>query len=138
MAHIRTCLVGRDRSCDVMLDDPSVSRLHAEVVRLSDGRLYVTDRGTTNGTLVLAGDDWRPIRQAYLELRGRVRFGDVEMSAGRLDAWCARTDPSIQAGTPAPGPTNEVSPDPRKGLVRDPKTGQILERKSSTTAEGQR
>ena len=52
-------------------------------VRLSGGRLYVTDRATTNGTFVLDGDAWRRIRQAFLKPGGRVRFGDVEMSAGR-------------------------------------------------------
>ena len=101
MPPIRTCIVGRERRCDVRLDDPSISRQHAEVVRVSGGRLYVTDRATTNGTFILDGDDWRRIRQAFLEPGGRVRFGDVEMSARRLDAWCARPGggPSRQRST---------------------------------------
>jgi hypothetical protein len=41
--------IGRSRSCDVMLDDPNLSRAHAEV-RPRGGSWVVTDLGSTNGT----------------------------------------------------------------------------------------
>ena len=129
MSRIRTYIVGREPGCDVRLDDASVSRHHAEVVRLSGGRLYVTDRATTNGTFVLDGDAWRRIRQAFLKPGGRVRFGDVEMSAGRLDDSCPRADARAVDGNQDAdaGPKKQDSPAPSKGLVRDPTTGEILE-----------
>ena len=138
MSRFRTHIVGRDRQCDVRLDDSSVSRRHAEVVPLSGGRLYVTDRATTNGTLILDGGDWQKIRQAILDPAGRVRFGDHEMSAGQLGALCQRHDarpshrihrtgPSPTPPPPKPPPPEEGELDPSKGLVRDPKTGEILE-----------
>ena len=131
MQRFRTYTVGRERSCDVQLDDPSVSRRHAEVVRLSGGRLYVTDRATTNRTCVFDGAGWRAIRQVFLEPGGRVRFGKVEMTAGRLDAMCPQASPprAVAGGGADSAPTGEDLPDPRKGLVRDPKTGEILERR---------
>ena len=133
MQRFRTYIVGRERSCDVRLDDPSVSRVHAEVVRLPSGRLYVTDRATTNRTFVLDGADWHSIRQAFLEPGGRVRFGNVEMSAGRLNALCPQAGPPgpVGGGKGGSAPTEEDSPDPRKGLVRDPRTGEILEQKAA-------
>ena len=88
MSRIRTYVVGRGRGCDVRLDDPSVSRRHAELVRVAGGRLYVTDCATANGTFVLAGEAWREVRQAFVDPRGRIRFGDCRMSAARLDALC--------------------------------------------------
>ena len=120
MPRIRTCIVGRERGCEVPLDDPSISRHHAEVVRLSGGRLYVTDRATTNGTFILDGDDWRPIRQAFLEPAGRIRFGDLEMSAGRLDALCARADARPDRAGPkgSAAPAKEDRRDSGKGLAR--------------------
>ena len=138
MSRLRTYIVGRDRGCDVRLDDASVSRHHAEVVRLSGGRLYVTDRATTNGTFVFDGHDWRRIRQAFLKPGGRVRFGDVEMSAGRLDDSCPRADARAVDGDQKAGavPTKEDSPDPNKGLVRDPTTGEILEQERRGRAGG--
>ena len=137
MQRFRTYIVGRERSCDVRLDDPSVSRRHAEVVRLSGGRLYVTDRATTNRTFIFDGADWHSIRQAFLEPGGRVRFGNVEMSAGQLAASCPQASPlrSVAGGSADSAPTEEDLPDPRKGLVRDPKTGEILERKPRAAAD---
>ena len=121
MSQFKTYVVGREQGCDIRLDDASVSRRHAEVVPLSGGRLYVTDRGTINGTFRRDGDDWRAIRQAILEPTDRIRFGDCQMTAGRLNALCPRDDPSPPDGQ------KEVPLDPNKGLVRDPETGEILE-----------
>jgi pSer/pThr/pTyr-binding forkhead associated (FHA) protein len=43
--------VGRAPGCGVSLPDATVSQLHARVFR-RDGRLYVEDLGSTNGTFV--------------------------------------------------------------------------------------
>src|SRR5262249_43817669 len=42
--------VGRSADADVPLDDPDVSRLHCAVTVTADGRISVTDLGSTNGT----------------------------------------------------------------------------------------
>ena len=41
--------LGRSRQCDVMLDDPNVSRTHAEI-RPRGGSWVITDLGSTNGS----------------------------------------------------------------------------------------
>jgi FHA domain-containing protein len=41
--------MGRSRQCDVMVDDPNVSRTHAEI-RPRGGSWVVTDLGSTNGS----------------------------------------------------------------------------------------
>jgi hypothetical protein len=43
--------LGRSRQCDMMLDDPNVSRTHAEV-RPRGGSWVLTDLGSTNGSRV--------------------------------------------------------------------------------------
>jgi hypothetical protein len=43
--------LGRSRECDVMLDDPNVSRTHAEL-RPRGGSWVLTDLGSTNGSSV--------------------------------------------------------------------------------------
>lgn len=47
----RQILIGRLRSCDLPLEDGSVSRLHARLF-FRDGRAYVEDLGSRWGTLV--------------------------------------------------------------------------------------
>lgn len=45
-----TLTMGRDPSNDLVLDDPNVSRFHAEVRRTSDGGAELRDLGSRNGT----------------------------------------------------------------------------------------
>ena len=134
MSSVRTYVVGRARTCDVRLDDASVSRRHAEVVRVSGGRLFVTDCATTNGTFVLDDRAWCPIRQAHVAPADTVRFGDVEMRVDWLDALCRRND--ARAGGGAGGEAiaageahrEDDTPDPSHGLARVPETGELIEK----------
>jgi hypothetical protein len=42
-------LIGRSRSCDIVLEDPNVSRRHARLIH-RDGRWVLQDLASTNGT----------------------------------------------------------------------------------------
>ncbi len=65
--------VGRGPGVDVVLDDPTVSRLHAELVRRGP-YVYVSDMGLSrNGTLV----NGRPVARAVLGPHDIVTFGAV-------------------------------------------------------------
>lgn len=65
--------VGRGPGVDVQLDDPTVSRLHAELVRRGP-YVYVSDLGLSrNGTLV----NGRPVGRAVVGARDVVSFGAV-------------------------------------------------------------
>ncbi|MEW2134021.1 FtsK/SpoIIIE domain-containing protein [Streptomyces sp. NPDC005435] len=50
LLHGGRITVGRSADADVPLDDPDVSRLHCAVTVAADGRVSVTDLGSTNGT----------------------------------------------------------------------------------------
>ena len=89
MSSARTYVVGREPGCDVRLHATGVSRRHAEVTLLPNGRICVTDCESTNGTFVLDGGEWHAVRQAaYLEPGDEIRFGECRMSAARLEALC--------------------------------------------------
>ncbi|MCK9922925.1 FHA domain-containing protein [Frankia sp. AgPm24] len=63
--------VGRGPGVDVLLDDPSVSRLHAEIIRRGP-YLYVWDQGLSrNGTQV----NGRPVGRHVLHDGDVLRFG---------------------------------------------------------------
>lgn len=137
MSRIRTWIVGREPGCEVVLDDASVSRRHAEVVRLSDGRLHVTDRATTNGTFILRGGEWRAVRQTWLGPADHIRFGDRRLTGRRLDALCPRDGVRPARGAEAAGASaggsmprgpRKDAPDANEALMRDPETGEIIER----------
>ena len=63
-------LIGRSRDCDVTVEDPNVSRRHAEL-RNEDGRWIITDLGSTNGVKV----NGRRVEQAALEPGDELVFG---------------------------------------------------------------
>jgi adenylate cyclase len=44
--------IGRGTANDLVLNDTSVSRFHAVIKRLEDGRFAIADRGSTNGVIV--------------------------------------------------------------------------------------
>jgi hypothetical protein len=56
-ANEPTLVVGRSRSCDVVVDDPTVSRVHAAFM-LFGGQWFVADRDSTNGTRVNGRRIW--------------------------------------------------------------------------------
>lgn len=68
-------VIGRLDTCDVTLDDKSVSREHARLSRLRNGFL-IEDLGSTNGTLV----NGRKINDAVLlRSEDRITIGSIEL-----------------------------------------------------------
>ena len=68
-------LIGRSPECDVFLDDVTVSRRHAELVR--DARVFtIRDLGSLNGTFV----NRRRIESSVLEDDDEVQVGKYRMT----------------------------------------------------------
>lgn len=44
--------IGRAPGCNIQINNPAVSSLHAELLILDDGRLIIEDKNSTNGTFV--------------------------------------------------------------------------------------
>lgn len=76
-----TVNIGRGRGNDIILDDPRVSRHHAQI-RRRRGRCVVFDLDSANGTFV----NGRPIAEAVLSDGDRVSFGGVELVFKMQDA----------------------------------------------------
>jgi len=48
----KTIRIGRDATCQILLDDPHVSRVHAEIVWRNGTEIMIKDMGSTNGIFV--------------------------------------------------------------------------------------
>jgi transcriptional regulator with PAS, ATPase and Fis domain len=66
--------LGSSPGCDVRLSDPTVSRLHCEIV-LEPGRAHIVDRGSTNGTQV----NGVPVRDADLPMGSVLKLGSTAL-----------------------------------------------------------
>lgn len=84
-------IVGRDRGCDLCIDDQRLSRKHARFY-VSDGRLFLEDLGSPNGTFV----NGRKVRKVVLSDGDIVALGKSTVRVG---------DPP--GGVPAPAPSDE-------------------------------
>lgn len=67
--------IGRDASCDLAIADMTVSRLHAQLERTSDGWL-LSDLESTNGTRV---NGWRVRGKVPVRVGDLVSFGNLEV-----------------------------------------------------------
>ena len=67
--------VGRSPDCDVFLDDVTVSRRHAQVLR-RDGQFVIEDEGSLNGTFV----NRRRIESGALEDGDEVQIGKYKLT----------------------------------------------------------
>jgi hypothetical protein len=67
-------VIGRSRECDLTLDDPNVSRRHAEI-RQEQGGWWIVDLGSTNGVEV----NGKRVERARLEVDDAIVLGTTEL-----------------------------------------------------------
>jgi pSer/pThr/pTyr-binding forkhead associated (FHA) protein len=67
--------VGRSPDCDIFLDDVTVSRRHA-LLRREDGRFFIEDQGSLNGTFL----NRRRIETAGLEDGDELQIGKYRLT----------------------------------------------------------
>ncbi len=129
MSRVRAYLIGRHVRCDYPIDAEGVAERHAEAIALADGGYHITDCGSPGGTFVLRDSQWQPIQQAFVARGEQLRFGDFEIDVDALDVL--REPPSGRRNPARGGVLTQArvgAPNAEQGLVRDPQTGEILER----------
>ena len=128
---LRTLVIGRSPSADVVIADGSVAPHHAELVITDDGRLHLTDCATDGGTWVesdgQSASGWQPVRQGFVRPDQPLRLGDHRCTAGDLLRWSrgAPADASTSAGGWDAAPQRRM----RGPVIRDPATGEIVRRR---------
>jgi predicted component of type VI protein secretion system len=125
---VRTLVIGRSPSADVVIADASLAPHHAELVVTDDGRAYVTDCATDTGTWVRgdgrSASEWQQVRQGFVRPDQPLRLGDHECT---VDDLLRR-----HRGAPAdasPGSDGAALRRMRGPVARDPATGEIVRRR---------
>jgi hypothetical protein len=117
-------IIGREADCDLRLDDPRVSRHHAQLEVLDDGRVVLRDLGSANGTLVdgvkVEGGTWFDVPGTFRVGRTELRIDDRRDDA--TVAIAAAVPPAPMSALPSPPPPIEAVaswPSPALGPVAD-------------------
>lgn len=87
--------IGRGRQADVLVDDPSLSRVHARVTLDASGQLAIDDLGSTNGIFINGTEQL----SAPLALGDTVRFGRIEYIVSAADETIPTPDAPIASQT---------------------------------------
>lgn len=75
---MRLLKIGRDSACDITINSPRVSALHAEMTLLNSGDILLEDKGSMNGTYV-QNQRIQPGKSINIRRGDAIRFGDVEL-----------------------------------------------------------
>lgn len=95
MADFSIYRIGRGLDADIRIDDASVSRFHAELLKTASGLYHMTDCGSLNGTYLARDGSWEPVRQAYIAAGDVIRLGAHQIEAGQLISmipWSSGTE----------------------------------------------
>ncbi len=100
-------IVGRDDAADVMIDNPSVSRRHAEI-RLTDDGWVVEDLGSSNGTF---------LKGAKIDGAQSIGLGD-EIGFGKFSIVFGKALGEGEVPVQAPSPMEDKpAPPPRSAAM---------------------
>lgn len=73
-------IIGRSPDCDMTLKQPSLSRRHVRVVKMSEDEYELTDLNSSNGTYVTAVGSVIPRGESVVVSKGaNIRVGSIEL-----------------------------------------------------------
>lgn len=71
--------IGRDTAADILIPEPSVSRIHAEFVLIGADEILYQDRQSSNGSYLIENNAPVRITQQRLRSDAKLRMGNVEV-----------------------------------------------------------
>ncbi len=123
---MKTFSVGCSRKTDIVLIDPqhTVSRMHIELTVDREGRYYITDCNSTNGTFRQSSGKKIRIQQDYVDFNEPLWLGTYSTSVSQLlQQLPAFLKVSSLPTTPSP---KQASFALKGRIERNPETGEII------------
>ncbi len=79
---------------DVEFEDDTVSAQHAELVPTADGRWFLVDRLSTNGTFRVSDSGKERLSRDYVSTSDVIEFGETRISVAELIVRLPTDDPA--------------------------------------------
>jgi len=93
--------IGRAETNEIVLQEPSVSREHAELVKVNRGVFLLRDLNSTFGTSARQGADWHLVTAENVTYATPIRIGEFETT---VSALLREVDPLAVYMDPSPEP----------------------------------
>lgn len=77
--------IGKSPSCNIKLPSPRVSSLHAEMLILDSGEIFIEDKNSLNGTFI-GNEKITPNVEVQVHRGDYIRFADTELNWGMVPA----------------------------------------------------
>lgn len=78
--------IGSSANCNVVLNSQFVSSLHAEMLLTDDGRIYLEDKNSLNGTYV-GSRKLTPNEKTQVQRGDLIKFGDAELNWTKVPVY---------------------------------------------------
>jgi FHA domain len=76
--------IGRKSDNDIVIQNSTVSRHHAELIDSGGGEYELRDLGSSQGTLVHDAKGWTKIKRCDIDTKTPIRFGDYKTTVAEL------------------------------------------------------
>lgn len=116
MSQDHSFTIGRAGTQDIILDAPTVSREHAQLVIGNEGLLLLIDCGSTHGTFLERGGRSIPVGQEFISPTDTIRFGEHSLPAREILESIRLRFPNMKIGDAEGG--GSVEPESRWGRVK--------------------
>jgi len=83
----RSYVIGREGH--IPINSPTASKYHA-TIRVSDGKIYLRDLNSTNGTFIIRNNSRQLFKEGYVNPDQLIEIGDEEHSIQNLLAIAVR------------------------------------------------
>jgi pSer/pThr/pTyr-binding forkhead associated (FHA) protein len=119
---MKTYLIGRNHKANIVIKDAdrSVSGIHLEITVDTDGKFYIIDCNSTNGTYRKRGGRWIAIQQTYVSQDEQILLGKYLTTVRELLSMRSK-NLSLKI--------DKYQKDTHIGVERDPETGEIIPRR---------
>jgi len=81
--YLASVLIIIGREGHIKIDDPTVSKKHAEI-KIIDGEVYLRDLNSTNGTFLIKNKRLVPFKEGYVQLNQMLVLGNQKYSVKEL------------------------------------------------------